>query len=327
MQPRDRRAGGAARAHRAAVRREPPDARLQMDRQQIGQKHRPNRLFLPNVQFLRIDRHWDGRRDALIAAAGNDAHRQLAAAHARVRACGGHRLCPVLHAVSVVPQQHGADVRAPIAAQPFLRDGEVHPELPLDHRLHRLQLHLFGKRQNPFDAQAAPVGQVGGLRRGRVLPLQDHAVLLDQYNVRMIFRDTELHAMFRCPQREQQIKRQLALRGPHLNTVLFQIGRDLPLFLFRDRADDLQPLLRLPGDQPGGDRRLDAGQAVRVRHNHALDIFDEVAAGLHQNLLRQTAQDLPCARRAVCNGNRLRTAHRWDQLFPQDLQKRVLPDW
>ena len=52
----------------------------------------------------------------------------------------------------------------------------------------------------------------------------------------------------------------------------------------------------------------------------ALDVFDDVAAGLHQNGFRQYAQKLASLSRAVCDGDRLGAAHCRNELLLQNFQ-------
>ena len=71
-------------------------------------------------QLARVDHQRHRHGDALVAAAGVDDDRQLAAAHARVGrrrgACAGAHL----HVVAVGAQHHAADVGAPVARKPLV---------------------------------------------------------------------------------------------------------------------------------------------------------------------------------------------------------------
>ena len=91
-------------------------------------------------------------------------------------------------------------------------------------------------------------------------------------------------------------------------------------FLLRigNGGNDFQNPVRVPGDDPRGGGGLDAPQTAGVGNHHALDIFDNIAAGFHQGPLRQTAQGFPGNGGAVGNGDGLRAAHGGHQLLPQN---------
>ena len=82
---------------------------------------------------------------------------------------------------------------------------------------------------------------------------------------------------------------------------------------------NLQPRVRVARQRADCRSRRNAAKPAGIRHDDALDILDDIAAGGNLDTCRKRTQRPPCSRRAVGNRDRLRAAHRTDQLPVQNL--------
>ena len=57
---------------------------------------------------------------------------------------------------------------------------------------------------------------------------------------------------------------------------------------------------------------------IGVGHNHALDVFDDAAAGLDHDRLRQAAQEAAGFGGGIGQGDGLSAAHGWNELLVED---------
>ena len=73
----------------------------------------------------------------------------------------------------------------------------------------------------------------------------------------------------------------------------------------RDGRQHLQASFRVAAQRPQYGRRFDAFQIPGSRHDHALYIFDDVAAAFRHERLRRTAQHLHGPGRPISDGDRL----------------------
>ncbi len=122
--------------------------------------------------------HGHGASQPLVAAAGVDGHRRVAAGHAGVRGCGGQR-CGLHLGPALGHHQHGAaHLLAPGAAQAFLGDGHVAVNLLLQQGRQvgvGCQVRRLGIGKDAIQRHAAAVGQ--GAVRGLGLQLQHNVVI------------------------------------------------------------------------------------------------------------------------------------------------------
>ena len=86
LQIADACASANACGDRAAIGREPSDARFLMNGDEVGQRQRPQKLFPARAEVLGVADHRQRGRDPLISGAGQDHDRHFAAAHSRVGA-------------------------------------------------------------------------------------------------------------------------------------------------------------------------------------------------------------------------------------------------
>lgn len=120
-----------------------------MNRQQVGKRQRPIKLFLGCAQFLGVLNDGQGGGHSLIATARIDNHRQFAAIHTRVRSRGSPRLGPGPYIPAVGIQQHLADVRAIVSPQALVRHHGIVGNLPVQYIADVLQIHGIRKVAMP----------------------------------------------------------------------------------------------------------------------------------------------------------------------------------
>ena len=219
-----------------------------------------------------------------------------------------------------------ADVGPPGVGHALLGDGVVVVDLPLDDFPHVLDIAGVRKVHNGLHRHAAAVRQAPGRvlgHHGSRLQ-QGLAVLFNQDDVGVIVRNAQAHGVLSGGEGNDDVEDHVPRRGGHPNLVAGQIGLDLLLLGVAHLGDDLQNLSRVSRHHAGGGGGLDALQSAGVGHHDAFDIFNNVPAGLHQNPVRQTAQDLPGLGGTVGDGDGLGAAHGGHQLLPQDLYKVVI---
>ena len=166
VEPGNARPAAAAGADGPAVGGKPADFRLQMDGGQVADQHRPEHCLPVHPQLFGELHHRQASGEPLVAAAGDNHHRQAAAVHSGIRACGGHGLGPDLHIVPIGGQQHAANVGAVVPPQALFRNGGVVPHLPAEGFLHVGEAAFPGKLQNSLHRQHGFVRQAllrGGL--------------------------------------------------------------------------------------------------------------------------------------------------------------------
>ena len=333
IQIRDARARSRARAHRAAERRQPSDARLLMDSHEVRQHERAVELLVGRAQVTRVhdERHRHG--DALVAAAGVDDHGQLAAAHTRVgRRCGA-RARAHLHVVAVGTQHDAADVRAPVARQPLVGDGAVAGDLAIQHLAHVIQLHGHGEVPDALHRQHAAIGHpVGRAANGGHRHVAQHLpVALLAHDVRMEVDDAHERAAsrrgagislrvrrLRLRVREHahdDVEVQLRCGAFNRDGRALRIGHDTRNLLGRNLGDHFEAALGAPRHDARSRSGLDPLQAAGMGHHHALRVLDDASAGLHLHAGRFRAQQFARPRGRQRDGDGLGASHRGDELL------------
>ena len=160
VQIRHARARADARADGSAVGREPADAGLLLDGDEIGHGQRAEKLLARAAEPCPVADDGQGCGDALVAGAGEDDDRQLTAAHARVAAGGGVGSGLGLNVAVALAQKKTADLRAPFPAQPFLGDGGIARDLRGQNRLQQLRRNGVGELHDAAHVQHALVLQM-----------------------------------------------------------------------------------------------------------------------------------------------------------------------
>ena len=215
-------------------------------------------------------------------------------------------------------QQNTADVRAVISAQPLLGDGPVVVDLPLERLPHVGNVHLVCKGDDLLDRQQTAVG--GMLAAGLLIVLVKlhDAIFLDADHVRVVARDLDGRAV--CPRRDAHlnVEHVVLVRAPDGKGRLPQIGAHCVHLLRCEAREHLQLRVGIARNDACRRGRRNAALAVRIRHNDALDVFDDVCAREHLDRFRQRTKRLAGQRRAVCYGDRLGTAHGGLQFLFQD---------
>ena len=81
-----------------------------------------------------------------------------------------------------------------------------------------------------------------------------------------------------------------------------------------DTGDDFQLLIRITTDHTEDSGDLDALLSTGIRHRYALHVFDHVAGAVDGDARRHLSQKSPGLGCRISDRNRLRTAHRRNQL-------------
>ena len=215
-------------------------------------------------------------------------------------------------------QQNTADVRAVIPAQALLGDGPVIVDLPLERLLHVGNVHLVCKGDDVLDRQQTAVGGVLAAGLLIVLVKLHDAVFLDTDHVRVIARDLDGRAVRPRRDAHLNVEHVVLVRAPDGKGSLLQIGAHRIHLLRREARKHLQLRVGIAGNDTRRCGRRNAALAVRIRHNDALDVFDDVRARKHLDRLRQRAERPAGQRRTVSHGDRLCTAHGGLQFLFQD---------
>ena len=160
-----------------------------MNGNEVGNDERTVEHILPRVHFFRINDYGNGCGNALVAASRVDNHGKLAAAHTRVRSCRRHGLGAVLHAVAKRGKKDFADLRPIAAAKPFVGDGGIEFDLPLQNAPYVVKICRVRKLHNAFHIQKASIGK--GLRHSalRIAEQKHHTVFFDANDVGMVAGD------------------------------------------------------------------------------------------------------------------------------------------
>ena len=326
LQVGDAAAGGAPGADRAAVGGQPADAALFVDGDEVGHRQGPVQPVLGDGQGLGVLDHRHRHRDALVAAARVDDHRQLAAAHPGVGAGGRLGDGPVADVVAVELEHGGADVGPVVPQQALLRDEGVVLDLGVQHRADVLEVAAAGKVQNIRDGQKVPAGQAvpgggaalvaaggPGLLHRHIQ--QDLAVLFDVDDVGVVLGDADGGGLLPGGQPDGDVEDLAVVHRFHLDGRHGQEAAHLRFLLFGHFGDHLQGAACLAAHDAGGRRGLDPLHPAGVGHDDALDILDDVVADSQPDLAGQSAQHLPGLGRRVGDGDGLGAAHGGDQLF------------
>ena len=125
--------------------------------------------------------------------------------------------------------------------------------------------------------------------------------------------------------RDQDVEKKPALCILHLHIGLLQKIMDVLPSRFIHAGNDLQHLVRITGHDSRGSRSPDAFKMPGVGHHHALDVLDDVVAGLDDHPVRLLPQYFPCLGRGIGNGNGLGTTHGRDQFLFQNGHIGLIP--
>ena len=79
-------------------------------------------------------------------------------------------------------------------------------------------------------------------------------------------------------------------------------------------SDNFQFLIRIAADHTKNGGYLDTLLSTRIRYRYALDILDHVPGAVHCDARRHLSQESPGLGCRISDRNRLRTAHRRNQL-------------
>ena len=315
LQIADACASADACGDRAAIGREPSDARFLMNGDEVGQRQRPQKQFPARTEALGVADHRQRGRDSLISGAGQDHDRHLAAAHSGIRASRRIGLRLRLDIAVGALEQDPADLGAPAAADALLGDGGIILDLPLQYRLQQRRIDRIGKAHDVLDIQAGFIRQPFLRRRGDRQIEQNFFVSCLIHKIRVVIGDPNAGAVFARPAGKADVQNARRLRAADLDRRFAEIFQNFFRVLLRHLRHHLQSPTRRSGGNSGGNGRLDALQSAGIRHDGAFHVLQNVSADLRPDALRAAAQKLAQLCRRIGNGDRLRTAGRKDQLL------------
>ena len=262
-----------------------------------------------------------GGGHSLIAAAGDDDHRQLTAVHPGIGAGGSRRPQADIQPVPVEVQQGFAHLGAPAALQSLPGDSGAAGNLPLQHRRRVPGIHGVGKGDNLLHAEDGAI-RLGTLAAAALI--QARLVPPDPGNVGVIIRDLAAGGVAGGAQGDADIENPIPLGRQHMNGAVPEEvphGRD---FLRRDPGEDFQPQLRPAADDAGSHGGFDSPQAAGVGHRDGIDVLDDITADLRPAFHRRFPQRFHRFGGCQRHGNGFRAAQRRQQLFPEDVQITVV---
>ena len=254
--------------------RQPADSRLLVNRNQIGQCECTVHFFLRNPELARIHDNRYRARNPLIAGAGVDDNRHLAAVHAGVRACSRHRNGLVVNLIIFHLQNDRADIRAPRIAKSLLGNRHIAGNLPVEHLLHIRDITRLSKIPDLLDCQEASVRQGRLLVRSELHLLYYRPVLFLKNDIRVIIHNTDLRRVITACLCDDNIKDVAVVHKLYSDLMLFQILRNLTSLLIRNLADYLEQPVRDSGHHACCGGGPDPLQMARIRHDNRFDILD-----------------------------------------------------
>ena len=203
----------------------------------------------------------------------------------------------------------------PVAAQALVCDGGVAFNLPLEDAAHVVYMHGVRELDDILHVQEAAVGGVlvHLLDEGQVY--EHLAVALEAYDVRVVAGYLAEGAVGAGFHRDLDVEDPLTLAVADGDGHGGEIGVELLNLLRAERGEHLQLGPGVAGDYAGRGRGLDAPAALRIGHDHALDVLDYAGARAHVHALRPRAEGLGGPGRAVGHGDGLRAAHGGDELL------------
>lgn len=301
-------AGCAAGGHRAAEGGQLADGGLFVNGAQVGDSQRTLQRFVALAVFPGVFDHGQGDRQALVATAGVDDDRHLAAAHARVAARGGKGARADSDVMTIGLQQRAADIGTPAGTQPLVRDGRIALNLPADHAVQILDFKTIGELADATDIKQAVI-RLRLLRAdGHVVAEARAAVKQDLLDVRMALADVHGGVMGSGVHGHLHVQQVAFVHAFHADGGVHQKLLDFGVLRFVDAGQHLKRAVLVAGDDACGDGGLDALQTAGVRNGHAFDILDDVAADTDKNALGHIAQLGSRPGGAVCQGDRLGAA-------------------
>ena len=263
--------------------------------------------------------HGDGGGDALIAGAGDDDHRHLAAVHAGIAACGGPCAGLGLGVVAAL-EEVGADVGTPGVLQTFLGNGGVLLNLSADEGLDFFNGYGFGKGDDVCYVQHGLILQAVLRVGGQGLFQQNFVVLLDEYDVGMVVGNTHRGRMAVQLAVEADVQHTGRFGAGDLDGGAVQICLNATHILFCYVGNDLQFRVSVACHNTHCDGGVDAATAIGIGNDHRLHVLEDIAADLSQHFFRFSAQHLAQLGSTVRNGDGLCTPGSQQELFLQDGQ-------
>ena len=306
MEEGDTRTGRRAGADGAAVGGKSSNAGLGVGGEEVGdQKGAVHGVFL-HAHVLCILNHRQGSGHALVAAARVDDDRQLTAAHAGVGTGGGPGLGPGADVGAYVMEEGLADVGAPVAPQALVGDGGVHLHLAMEGLTDILQVTGGGKVIDTLHAQKRVIRCLGVHHLGLhgFFP-EDPAVLFNQDDVGVLRGDADLGIGVSLMGDDADIQHHAPVHRDQGDGGGCNVRGELCFGLLGNCLDDLQKGLFIAAQNADGCGGCDAPATIGAGNNNALYVFDDIAAGLHLDAVRDGPQNRPGHGGTVGDGNGL----------------------
>ena len=130
----------------------------------------------------------------------------------------------------------------------------------------------------------------------------------------MVPENADMGVLFSRPDRDLDIERRLCVRFSDFANNLLQIGVQLAQKLRTDVRKDLQLAVGISADDTGADSGPQTLSSAGVRHDHALDVLDDISADNQLDLFGKLAEGLAGEGAGIGNGDGFRAAHCRDQL-------------
>ena len=316
-EPRDAAAGAHTCGHGSTVGGQAADAGFLVDGDEVGQSHGPKDLLLVGPHKQAVAPHGHGGGDALVAAAGADDHRHLAAVHPGVGPGGAPGPGLGLDA-GAGSQQGGADVGAPVPLKPFSGNGAVALDLSADKGADTIYGYGFNKGKNVFHIENALVLQIvlGGCACG--LLQQDLTVLFYVYQIGVVVGHAGHGLVCPGPACETDVQHTGGFRAGDGYLAAVQIGLDLGSVRLGDTCQHLQLGRGISRHDAHGDGGVNAPAAARIGHHHGFHVFQDIAADLGQHFFRLNAQHLTQLCSTIRNGDGLCTPGGQEKLLRQN---------
>ena len=267
-----------------------------------------------------IDDDGNGRRDALISAAGGDDDGHVATAHA----CFGSRRCEGAHpgkdAVRRSLAKHSSDGNAILAGHAFVGDVPVHMHDAIIERGDLFQSHQIGKVLDVLQVQRGAVGK-RALRGFTVVGEQDVVVFLNPGDVHVAVANFDQRAVAAGAAFDHKVQRDLRVQKFDAAVAGFNERSGPANVLGRHRFQHFHILIRVSAKRPQHGGRLNADHAVGMGDLYAADVLDDVAAALGQDGFGLCTENFSHFCRSIGEGDRFCTAHGGDQFFAEDIEK------
>ena len=261
-----------------------------------------------------------GRGNALIAAAGGDNHRHVAAVHACFGCSGSVSTHFGNDAVRVGFQNGLPDSQTECTFHAFFGNGHVAGDLLFGKGADLVQFHFFGKGQNVFYSQMAAVGFLLG-NHFIVKPVQVFAVFADAHNVGVAVPHFHFHMIIPGIERNDKVQGNGRIQKFYLTALFGYKKSGLPATFVADVFQHFHIAFGIAAKSAQHTGSFNAGHAAGIRNAHTAYVFDNIAAAAGKNAFGLAAQLIRRPGRCQCQSNGFGAAHGRNQFLFENIQK------